>query len=532
MPLLEMKQITKAFSGVYANEDVNLSVEAGEIHALLGENGAGKTTLMNILFGIYQADRGEIYYEGKKVAFASPRDAIDQGIGMVHQHFSLVRKMTVLDNIILGLESRASVLDRKSAAARVRELAEKYGLSVNPDSRVSDLSVGEQQRVEILKVLYRNVNLLILDEPTGVLTPQETEKFFDILRKLKAGGHGIIIITHRLAEIMAISDRVTILRDGKAVSRLVTAQTTPEELSAHMIGRELKKDSRQRERFLPEEMLSLEDVSLTTRRRKKKALSHISLSVHKGEILGIAGVEGNGQKELAEVITGIRKNYKGTMTWNGENLAGVSVKDRFRKGISYISDDRHSDSLIMDMSVTDNLILRDFDRSPYSRHGVLDHKKADEWAAQALEHFKIKTSGTTGIRTLVKLMSGGNQQKVILAREITDQAGLIVASQPTRGLDIGATEFVHQQLIKQKQQGKSVILISADLDELLSLSDRIAVMFAGKIVGILDREEADVFKIGLLMGGVTGQEESGSAGPGPGGPAAQGREGQKGGGAA
>lgn len=506
MPLLEMKQITKAFSGVYANEDVNLSVEAGEIHALLGENGAGKTTLMNILFGIYQADRGEIYYQGKKVEFLSPRDAIDQGIGMVHQHFSLVKKMTVLDNIILGLESSVSVLDRKSAAARVRELAEKYGLSVNPESRVSELSVGEQQRVEILKVLYRNVNLLILDEPTGVLTPQETEKFFEILRRLKAEGHGIIIITHRLAEIMAISDRVTILRDGKAVSRLVTAETTPEELSAHMIGRELKKDTRQREGFLPEEMLVLEDVSITTRRRKKKALSHISLAVHKGEILGIAGVEGNGQKELAEVITGIRKNYKGTMTWNGENLAGVSVKERFRKGISYISDDRHNDSLIMDMSVTDNLILRDFGHSPYSRYGVLDHRKAEEWAAQALENFKIKTSGTSGIRTLVKLMSGGNQQKVILAREISDKAGLIVASQPTRGLDIGATEFVHEQLLNQKRQGKSVMLISADLDELLSLSDRIAVMFAGKIVGILNREEADVFRIGLLMGGVTGEE--------------------------
>ncbi len=506
MPLLEMKQITKAFSGVYANENVDLSVEAGEIHALLGENGAGKTTLMNILFGIYQADRGEIYYQGKKVEFLSPRDAIDQGIGMVHQHFSLVRKMTVLDNIILGLESRASVLDRKSAAARIRELADKYGLSVNPESRVSELSVGEQQRVEILKVLYRNVNLLILDEPTGVLTPQETEKFFDILRKLKAEGHGIIIITHRLAEIMAISDRVTILRDGKAVSRLVTAGTTPEELSAHMIGRELKKDTSQREGFQPEEMLSLKDVSLSKKRRKKKSLSHVSLGVHKGEILGIAGVEGNGQKELAEVITGIRKNYKGTMTWRGENLAGISVKERFRKGISYISDDRHNDSLIMDMTVTDNIILRDFDCSPYSRWGVLDHKKAEERAGKALENFKIKTSGTSGIRTLVKLMSGGNQQKVILAREITDQAGLIVASQPTRGLDIGATEFVHQELLKQKSQGKSVVLISADLDELLSLSDRIAVMFAGKIVGILDRAEADVFKIGLLMGGVTGEE--------------------------
>lgn len=507
MPLLEMKHITKAFSGVYANEDVNLSVEQGEIHALLGENGAGKTTLMNILFGIYQADAGEIFYQGRKVSFRSPKDAIDQGIGMVHQHFSLVKKMTVLDNIILGLGGSRPVLDRKSAAERIRVLAGKYGLSVDPGSRVSDLSVGEQQRVEILKALYRSVNLLILDEPTGVLTPQETEKFFDVLRRLKAEGHGIIIITHRLAEIMAISDRVTILRDGRAVRELVTAETSPEELSAHMIGRKLSEKSAEWKEYSAQEALRLEDVSLSKKRGGKKALSHISLTVHRGEILGIAGVEGNGQKELAEVITGIRKISGGTITFEGKSLDGVSVKERFGRGISYISDDRHNDSLVMDMTVTDNMILREFDRSPYSRHGLLDQRKADEHASQALEDFRIKTSGTSGIKTLVKLMSGGNQQKVILAREISDRAKLIVASQPTRGLDIGASEFVHQELLKQKNKGGSVVLISADLDEIMSLSDRIAVMFEGKVIGILDRREADIFKIGLLMGGVSGEEE-------------------------
>lgn len=504
--LLEMKGITKAFSGVYANEDVNLSVRSGEIHALLGENGAGKTTLMNILFGIYQADRGEIWYQGKRVEFGSPRDAIDQGIGMVHQHFSLVNKMTVLDNIILGLTDGGALLDRKRAAERIRSLAEKYGLSVNPDSLVGELSVGEQQRVEILKALYRNVNLLILDEPTGVLTPQETETFFAVLRRLKAEGHGIIIITHRLAEIMAVSDRVTILRDGRAVSHLVTSETNPKELSAHMIGRELSADMGERKPFLPEEALCLKQVSFSGKRRKKRALDQITLTVHRGEILGVAGVEGNGQKELAEVITGIRRATEGTMTFEGQELAGMSVKERFLKGISYISDDRQQDSLIMDMTVADNLMLREFDQSPYSRHGIRKPWKINERAAHALEEFRIKTSGASGIRTPVKLMSGGNQQKVILAREISGNAKLIVASQPTRGLDIGATEFVHQQLLDQKRKGNSVVLISADLDEILSLSDRIAVMFAGRIVGVLDREHADIFQIGLLMGGVTGKE--------------------------
>lgn len=505
MPLLEMKQITKTFSGVYANEAVNLSVEQGEIHALLGENGAGKTTLMNILFGIYRADGGTVIYQGKEAEFHSPKEAIDQGIGMVHQHFSLVGKMTVLDNIILGLGGNQAVLDRKAAAQKICALAEKYGLAVKPEKRVCDLSVGEQQRVEILKALYRNVKLLILDEPTGVLTPQETENFFKVLRKLREEGHGIIIITHRLAEIMAISDRVTILRDGKSVKSLVTAETTPEELSAYMIGRELSGHQEERQPYLPEAALCLADISLMKKHGGKKCLDHISLTVHQGEILGIAGVEGNGQKELAEVITGIRTATGGKLSFYGEDMGHLPVKARFRKGISYISDDRHGDSLVMDMTVTDNLILRDFDRAPYSKNGLLDYAKAEEEAGRILEAYRIKTSGTSGIRTSVKLMSGGNQQKVILAREIADQARLIVASQPTRGLDIGATQFVHQMLLKQKKQGKSVVLISADLDEILSLSDRIAVMFEGRIIGILNRDEADVFQIGLLMGGVTGE---------------------------
>lgn len=508
MPLLEMKHITKAFSGVYANEDVCLSVEQGEIHALLGENGAGKTTLMNILFGIYQADGGEILYKGKSVRFHSPADAIENGIGMVHQHFSLVNKMTVLDNIILGLGSSNAVLDRKTAGEEVKRLGEKYGLLVNPEDRINGLSVGEQQRVEILKALYRNVNLLILDEPTGVLTPQETERFFDVLKRLKEEGYGIIIITHRLSEIMAISDRVTILRDGRAVKNLVTVDTTPEELSAFMIGRPLSPKKEERKKPLPQTALELKGVSISKKHGGKKVLDSISFTVKKGEILGIAGVEGNGQKELAEVITGIRKHTEGSLSFDGESLDRLCVRERFNRGISYVSDDRHRDSLVMDMTVMENLILRNYNRLPFSRNRLLDYKKAEKRAEEALAEYGIKTSGKSGIKTLVRLMSGGNQQKVILSREISEEASLIVASQPTRGLDMGASEFVHNTLIRQKEQGKSVVLISADLDEIMSLSDRIAVMFEGRIIGILGRKEASVNEIGLYMGGVTGKEIS------------------------
>lgn len=508
MPLLEMKHITKAFSGVYANEDVCLSVEPGEIHALLGENGAGKTTLMNILFGIYQADSGEIFYQGKKAHFKSPADAIEHGIGMVHQHFSLVNKMTVLDNIILGLKNGKAVLDREKAEKEISDFGERYGLPVKLEARAGSLSVGEQQRVEILKALYRNIDLLIMDEPTGVLTPQETDKFFGVLRRLKAEGYGIIIITHRLSEIMEISDRVTILRDGRAVKNLITADTAPRELSSLMMGKSLSPKRRERRKPLCQELLVLEKVSLSSKHGRKKALDDISLTVRKGEILGIAGVEGNGQKELAEVITGISRHTEGNILFDGEILDKLGVRERFNRGISYVSDDRHRDSLVMDMTVTENLILRNYNRPPFSRKHILNYKEAGSRAEKAVAEYGIKTSGKSGIKTSVRLMSGGNQQKVILSREISGEAKLVVASQPTRGLDMGAAEFVRDTLLRQKEEGKSVVLISADLDELMSLSDRIAVLFEGRIIGILGREEADANKIGLYMGGVAGKEIS------------------------
>lgn len=505
MALLEMQQICKAFSGVYANDHVDLTVEKGEIHALLGENGAGKTTLMNILFGIYSADSGQILWKGEPVRFASPKDAIAAGIGMVQQHFSLVRKMTVLDNIILNLRDNRFVLDRKQARQRVCALAEKYGLTVDPDAQVGSLSVGEQQRVEILKALYRDVELLILDEPTGVLTPQETAQFFEVLRALQKEGYGIIIITHRMSEIMAISDRVTILRDGKKVAQLVTAETQPDELSRHMIGRELNESYDVDTPPGEETLLSLEAISLP-RKKKGHPLHDITLELRRGEILGVAGVEGNGQKELAEIITGIQHPSQGRVVLDGQEIQRENVRQRYERGVVYISDDRLNDSLVTDMDMTENLMLRDYCRAPFSHKGLLDRKAMLQTAKERIQRYQVRSSGTSGEATPVRLLSGGNQQKLIVAREIHDRAQVVVASQPTRGLDIGATEFVRDRLVEQRNAGKGVLLISADLEEIMALSDRIAVLFGGRIVGVLTRQEATVEKIGLLMGGITGKE--------------------------
>ena len=505
MALLEMQQICKAFSGVYANDHVDLTVEKGEIHALLGENGAGKTTLMNILFGIYSADSGQILWKGEPVRFASPKDAIAAGIGMVQQHFSLVRKMTVLDNIILNLRDNRFVLDRKQARQRVCALAEKYGLTVDPDAQVGSLSVGEQQRVEILKALYRDVELLILDEPTGVLTPQETAQFFEVLRALQKEGYGIIIITHRMSEIMAISDRVTILRDGKKVAQLVTAETQPDELSRHMIGRELNESYDVDTPPGEETLLSLEAISLP-RKKKGHPLHDITLELRRGEILGVAGVEGNGQKELAEIITGIQHPSQGRVVLDGQEIQRENVRQRYERGVVYISDDRLNDSLVTDMDMTENLMLRDYCRAPFSHKGLLDRKAMLQTAKEKIQRYQVRSSGTSGEATPVRLLSGGNQQKLIVAREIHDRAQVVVASQPTRGLDIGATEFVRDRLVEQRNAGKGVLLIPADLEEIMALSDRIAVLFGGRIVGVLTRQEATVEKIGLLMGGITGKE--------------------------
>lgn len=524
MPLLEMKDICKSFSGVYANENVSFSADKGEIHALLGENGAGKTTLMNILFGLYQADSGEILWKGQPAGFTSPREAIAAGIGMVQQHFSLVRNLSVLDNVILNYSGNRFVLDRRAEKKKLLQLSEKYGLEVHPDARIADLSVGERQRVEILKTLYRDIELLILDEPTGVLTPQETTQFFRMLRELKREGYAIIIITHRMSEILEISDRVTVLRDGKKVAERKTAETNADELAHDMIGRNLNgltytefsaqaKDAgtdgaagaaaaAETENAGREVILELQDVS---RRAGKHthALRDVTFSVHAGEILGIAGVEGNGQKELAEVITGLKQATSGKLLLEGADVGHMSVRERYEKGISYISDDRQSDSLIPDMDISDNLILRDYGSEPYSGHSLIRRRAVKDNARAKMEEYEVRASGRQGADAKVRLLSGGNQQKLIIARELSDRSRLVVAAQPTRGLDIGATEFVREQLVKKKESGGAVLLISADLEEIFAISDRIAVLYDGRIMGILNRDEVDIRRIGLLMGGVT-----------------------------
>ena len=502
MPMLSMENISISFFGKYANEHVNLSVEAGEIHALLGENGAGKTTLMNILFGIYKAESGRVIWDGKPVNFQAPEEAIHAGIGMVHQHFSLVNAMTVLDNVLLGYDM-PMFIPRKKLKKRLMELSQRYGLKVDPDALVSSLSIGEKQRVEILKALFRDIKLLILDEPTGVLTPKETKQLFEVLRQLKAKGFAVIIITHRMSEIMAITDRVTVLRDGLSVATMVTAETTPEELSRAMVGRELNVVENKSDVEIGEPLLVLDGVTVNRSGRKRPAVDNVTLTIHEGEILGVAGVEGNGQKELAEAIVGIRKGrVKGEIRLGAKRLTGRSVRYRTSKGMAYIPDDRHRDALVLEMDVADNLILRKYKSEPFSKWHVFNARKISQKAREVVEAFAVKTSGSLGIKSPVRLLSGGNQQKLIIAREVSEDARFIVASQPTRGLDVGASAFVREKLLEQKEKGNGVMLISADLEEILAISDRIAVMEGGRITGILNRSEATIDTLGLLMGGM------------------------------
>ena len=506
MAMLSMEDISISFFGTYANEHVNLSVEKGEIHALLGENGAGKTTLMNILFGIYKAESGRILWDGQEMHFTSPLEAIKAGIGMVHQHFSLVNAMTVLDNVLLGYEMPL-FMPRKQMRQRLLELSDRYGLKVDPDAIVGDLSIGEKQRVEILKALFRDIKLLILDEPTGVLTPKETKRLFDILRQLKEKGFAVIIITHRMSEIMAITDRVTVLRDGKSVSTLVTKESTPEELSHAMVGRKLNVVENKQEQPVGKPLLTLDNVTVFRSGRKRPALEGVTITIHEGEILGVAGVEGNGQKELAEAIVGIRRGrVKGKILLGEDDLTGTTVRARADKGMAYVPDDRQHDALVLAMDVSENLLLRNYKKAPFSKSRIFNRKRVTENAQTAVRDYAVRTAGTLGVKSPARLLSGGNQQKVVLAREISPESRFIVASQPTRGLDVSASAFVREKLLEQKKQGKGVMLISADLEEILMISDRIIVMDNGRIAGELSRQEATIETLGLLMGGMAQQE--------------------------
>lgn len=505
--MLEMRHIDKMFWGSYANRDVNLRVEAGEIHALLGENGAGKTTLMNILYGLYPRDGGEILWQGRPVAFASPKDAIACGIGMVHQHFMLVPTLTVSQNITMGLREKGWPFTNRAAIdAKIADISERYGLPVEPSAPVSSLSVGQQQRVEIMKLLYRGAKLLVLDEPTAVLTPQETRGFFDVLRRLRADGCSVILITHRIPEVMEIADKVTVLRDTRSVVTAPIGQLTETGLSEYMIGRPLQPVQRAPKPQDAEGGLVLEGVGLAC--KGSQLLADMNLTVPGGEILGIAGVDGNGQKALAEVILGIRPCTNGVVRLDGRDISALGVKARKALGVAYISDDRHRDGLVMDMDLVDNMFLKFSGDRRFHKAGLLSYRAMGKKTANDIEKYAIKTHSA---QTPIRYLSGGNQQKLILARELSDEPRLVVAFQPTRGLDVGAAEFIQRQLLARRGAGAAILLISADLEEILALSDRIAVIHEGKIMGVVDGGDGvDTTALGLMMAGKQKEKEKGA----------------------
>jgi general nucleoside transport system ATP-binding protein len=500
---LEMRGVTKRFPGVLANDRVDFDVRSGEVHALLGENGAGKSTLMKILYGLYHPDEGEVLLNGVPVTIASPTDSINLGIGMIHQHFMLVQTLTVAENVALGLpSSRGLVTDLDRVSKRIVELAAIYGLKIDPSAYIWQLSVGQQQRVEIIKALYRGAALLILDEPTAVLTPQEVDELFVIMHQMVKDGHALIFISHKLHEVVEISNRVSVLRDGRLIGTRPTSETTKQDLANWMVGREVgfAPDRGAMERG--EVRLKLENVSCGSD-RGTPGLRGVSLDVHSGEILGIAGVSGNGQRELAETITGLRKVTGGRVSLEGQDVTNLAPGELTERALAYIPEERMRDGMIKNFTVAENMILREHHKMPYSRYGFLNLGEISRHSAELIKKFQVKTPSQ---ETLAKNLSGGNIQKVVIARELARQPRVILAAQPTRGLDIGATEYVRQQLIEQRKTGTAILLISEDLDEILALSDRIAVIYEGQVMDIVPREQATPEKLGLLMAGV--KEES------------------------
>jgi simple sugar transport system ATP-binding protein len=499
-PVLELAGITKRFPGIVANDAIDFDLRRGEVHALLGENGAGKSTLMNVLYGLYRPDEGEIRVGGNPVSFHSPKDAIDHGIGMVHQHFMLIPVMTVAENIVLGTEpvTNGVFLDHREARHRVRELAETFGFAIDPDAKVEDITVGQQQRVEILKALYRGAAALILDEPTAVLTPQEVDELFGTLRRMAAEGHALIFISHKLHEVLAISDRVTVLRDGHVVQTLETKTTSRPELARLMVGREVLLRVDRPPVELGPVRLRLEDV-VVIGDRGLPAVRGAGLEVRQGEILGLAGVSGNGQRELADAIAGLRKTSQGHILVDDIDVTGWNPGRRIDHGLAYIPEERMRDGVIKELSVEENLMAEDHGRPPYARGIFLDFRRIAGHCDDLIQGFEIKTpSRATPLRNL----SGGNIQKLILARELSRQPVVLIAAQPTRGVDIGSTEYIHRRLIEQRSRGTATLLISEDLDEIRNLSDRIAVMYEGRIIGVVGRAQATVEEIGLMMAGV------------------------------
>jgi simple sugar transport system ATP-binding protein len=499
---VEMCDIVKRFPGVLANSGVCFDIKAGEVHALLGENGAGKSTLMRQLYGLYRPDEGQIKIDGKPVTFRSPADAIHAGIGMIHQHFMLVPTLTVAENVALGLKSsREPMMDLDKVSARVTELSKAYGLKVYPKTYVWQLSVGEQQRVEIVKALYRGASLIILDEPTAVLTPQEVNDLFVTLKRMVSEGHSLVFISHKLHEVMAISDRVTVLRDGHVIGTQETKKITRNELVRMMVGREMKPLMAQPPR-LGQVRLKIDDLHAMGD-RGTECLRGLNLEIRGGEIVGLAGVSGNGQRELAECLAGLRKITSGRVTLDEKDMTHAPLKERVESGQAYIPEERMRDGAIREFSVQENLFLHDH-AAPRFTHGIfLDFAKMKAYASELTQEFAVKTPH---LDTPVKNLSGGNIQKLIMARELARKPKVLIAAQPTRGVDIGSTEYIHQRLLMQRDAGTAILLISEDLDEIRTLSDRIAIMYEGAIIGVVGRDEATVDQIGLMMAGISQTE--------------------------
>jgi simple sugar transport system ATP-binding protein len=498
-PVLELRGITKQFPGVLANDDVNLTLEKGEIHALLGENGAGKTTLMNILYGLYKPTGGEIYINGQKVEIHGPTDAIRQGIGMVHQHFMLVPVLTVTENVMLGDEpvQKGIFLNRKIVAQRIREISEKYGLHVDPDAYVKDLPVGIQQRVEIIKVLYRRASILILDEPTAVLTPQEVEELFSIIRSLVAQGVSLIFITHKLKEVLAIADRITVIRRGKTVGTTTPAEATEQTLAEMMVGRAVELTVSKKKARPAEPVLKVENL-VVTGDRGAVAVDNVSFEVKAGEVLGVAGVQGNGQTELVEALTGLRRPAGGVIRLLGQEVTHASPRQITETGTAHVPEDRQRDGLVLSFPIKDNFILNTY-YNTFARGIVIDEDKVEQVSERLVKDFDIRTPS---INVPAATLSGGNQQKVIVAREFSRPIKLLIASQPTRGLDVGSIEYIHHRIIEKRDDGAAVLVVSTELDEIRALSDRIAVMFEGKIVDVLPADRVSKEQLGLLMAGI------------------------------
>ena len=502
--VIEMLHITKEFPGIKANDDITLQLRRGEVHALLGENGAGKSTLMSVLFGLYQPEQGTIRKNGKEVQIRNPNDANALGIGMVHQHFKLVECFTVLDNIILGVEpNKLGFLQKAEARKKVVALSEKYGLRVDPDALVSDISVGMQQRVEILKMLYRDNEILIFDEPTAVLTPQEIDELMEIMRGFKKEGKSILFITRKLNEIMAVADRCTVLRKGKYVGVVDIAGTTKEELSRMMVGRDVQLEVEKAPAKPGEVILDVQDVTIPSATHKKNAVKDVTFQVRAGEIVCLAGIEGNGQTEFVYGLTGLEKVSGGRISFCGKDITHASIRERSKDGMSHIPEDRHKHGLILDYTLENNMVLQRYWQPEFQNHGFIRKDKVREYSDRLIGQYDVRSG--QGSVTIARSMSGGNQQKAIIAREIDRDPKLLVAVQPTRGLDVGAIEYIHRQIVAQRDAGKAVLLVSLELDEVMNLSDRILVMYEGEVVGEFDPKTTTVQELGLYMAGARKQ---------------------------